>query len=106
MTEGPRLSRPSSISSLKPTNSGAPMLSAPHSAPPDWSRKLPFCGKVLLARSVPPWMRMLQTWHGMMIGAEMVSARAENRRFRLLSALRAYTKAPYKTDSHRKNGKC
>ena len=31
-----------------------------------------------------------------------VSARAGNRRFRPLSALRAHTKAPYKTDLHRK----
>ena len=30
------------------------------------------------------------------------SARAGNRRFRLLSALRAHTKAPYKTDLPRK----
>ena len=30
------------------------------------------------------------------------TARAGNRRFRLLSALRAHTKAPYKTDLHRK----
>ena len=31
-----------------------------------------------------------------------VTARAGTRRFRLLSALRAHTKALYKTDSHRK----
>jgi hypothetical protein len=30
------------------------------------------------------------------------TARAGNRRFWLLSALRAHTKAPYKTDLHRK----
>ena len=69
MTEDPRLSRPSSISSLKPTNSGAPRLSAPHSDCPDSMRKLLFCGKELLARSVPPWMRMLQTWEKQVLSA-------------------------------------
>jgi len=33
---------------------------------------------------------------------EICPARAGNRRFRLLSALRAHTKAPYKIDFHRK----
>ena len=39
------------------------------------------------------------------VHAREPAARAENRRFWLLSALRAHTKTPYKTDLHRKDAK-
>jgi hypothetical protein len=39
---------------------------------------------------------------GFCVGLRRVSARAGNRRFCGLSALRAHAKAPYKTDLHRK----
>ena len=43
-----------------------------------------------------------KTLESIFIVTSVVAARTGNRRFRLLSALRAHTKGPHKTDFHRK----